>query len=250
MVIAMVTLANEKCFPGQKQMSISAIEQGVSHIFNWTWDDFKKTPWYQQNEIFKENRGLGYWSWKPFIIRDTLMKLNDGDTVLYHDAGRPCYNWKITEPIKPAVEYLNKNHNGFGIIFGGFNHGKYTKRDCFVTMGCDEKKFHDHRQVSATWSFWQKNAFCLRMLDEWIIWLMHPTKIVSDIESKAPNLPEFQSSHRHDQSIFTNILLKKHFVKEYKVIFARRFYEKDINNFLRMHQENFRNLFVKTYESV
>jgi hypothetical protein len=245
MVLALVTLANEKCYPGQKQISISAIEHGASHVFNWSWNEFQKTSWYKMNDIFKEHRGLGYWSWKPFIIRDALMKLNDGDTVLYHDAGRQCYGWKITESLIPAVEYLNKHHNGFGIIFGGFNHGKFSKRDCFVHMACNEKKFHEHRQVSATWSFWQKNSFCLRILDEWILWLMHPSKIVSDKPSISENLPDYDSSHRHDQSILTNILLKKHFSKEYKIIFARRYYEKDINNFLRMHKENFKNLFVK-----
>jgi len=35
----------------------------------------------------KYKRGYGYWSWKPYIIKKTLEKMNDDDILVYADAG-------------------------------------------------------------------------------------------------------------------------------------------------------------------
>ena len=32
-------------------------------------------------------KGYAYWSWKPYIIKQTLEEMNDGDILLYMDAG-------------------------------------------------------------------------------------------------------------------------------------------------------------------
>ena len=35
-----------------------------------------------------QERGSGYWAWKPFIIQHALEGLDDGDIVFYCDVGR------------------------------------------------------------------------------------------------------------------------------------------------------------------
>ena len=52
MVIAMVTMANERCEKGQKKMMISGIEHDIQNLYTWTWQDFQKTEWYQKHKVF------------------------------------------------------------------------------------------------------------------------------------------------------------------------------------------------------
>lgn len=41
----------------------------------------------ENQEILAEKRGAGYWVWKFYIILKTLQKCNEGDYVMYLDAG-------------------------------------------------------------------------------------------------------------------------------------------------------------------
>lgn len=229
----LVTLADGRCKSGQEKMTQSAKELGkVDSVENWSWQKFKHSSYYSDNvHIFNEKRGLGYWSWKPFIILDTLQSLKDGDVVLYHDAGRPCYDWHIDYDVRPFIKTVIDEYKGLGIVFGPWNHGKMTKRDCFIHMQCDEPRFHNHKQVSATWSIWQKNPFCLQILEEWKSWVVSPSRIVTDDPSTVKE-HSFYQTHRHDQSILTNILLKYVFNNSFRVLHCKG-YEKNINNILK-----------------
>ena len=35
-------------------------------------------------------RGYGYWIWKPYIVSKMMSRLNDGDILVYTDAGTQC----------------------------------------------------------------------------------------------------------------------------------------------------------------
>ena len=35
----------------------------------------------------KHKKGHGYYIWKPYLIQKTMNKMNDGDILLYSDAG-------------------------------------------------------------------------------------------------------------------------------------------------------------------
>ena len=37
--------------------------------------------------IINNKRGFGYWIWKPFLVLDTLKRLNENDALLYTDGG-------------------------------------------------------------------------------------------------------------------------------------------------------------------
>jgi hypothetical protein len=38
-------------------------------------------------QFMRENRGFGYWIWKPYVIKRLMDKMNEGDLLLYLDAG-------------------------------------------------------------------------------------------------------------------------------------------------------------------
>lgn len=46
--------------------------------------DFKK-KWGRY--LIPYSRGFGYWCWKPYLVLQTLERMNDGDVLLYADLG-------------------------------------------------------------------------------------------------------------------------------------------------------------------
>jgi hypothetical protein len=147
-----------------------------------------------------------YFVWKPQVIIKMMHTIDPGDVVIYHDAGRSCYNYKIDIPLRPFCEYVIKNHKGLFVNFGPFKNIKFTKRECFEVMNCYDEFYLNHNQANASWGVYQKNPFVFKFLDEWRQFCMHRSLIVTDVSGKKKEHPSFDA-HRHDQSILTNLLL-------------------------------------------
>lgn len=226
MKVVLVMLANDRCKENQIKLANQSKSIDIDQVICWDWEDFKKTEYYQ-HPVFQKQRGLGYWSWKPCIILEAMKDLEEGDCVLYHDSGRPCYQYSFKNNVRSYIDYIKQYHQGLGICFGPWKHKKMTKRDCFIEMGCDGNKYTNSNQVSATYSFWTKNEYCLNILNQWKYWCFHPSEIVTDAKSIHEEYDEYDA-HRHDQSILTNILLS---LKDFKIQTVRG-WEKDINNIL------------------
>jgi hypothetical protein len=99
---------------------------------------------YKKNQIIlDQNRGAGYWLWKPYFIYETLKKINDGDIIFYVDAGNIFIN-------NPTFLYEKLKENNGIILFDnrdGVKNGEAAqnfiscKRDSFVLMGCDSDEY-------------------------------------------------------------------------------------------------------------
>ena len=78
----------------------------------------------------RPGRGNNWWRWKPQIILDALLDLQEDEALLYLDAqdlhGDGCFEF--------AKQYLQDNpillHQNF------HNHISYTKGDCYALMDC------------------------------------------------------------------------------------------------------------------
>lgn len=56
-------------------------------------------------------RGFGYWSWKPWVIHHVLQEMEEGDRILYLDAG--CHiNANGTERFREYVNMLDRDSCG------------------------------------------------------------------------------------------------------------------------------------------
>ena len=148
-----------------------------------------------------------YYVWKSYFILDCLRKINHNDVLIYHDAGRNCYPYKIECELRTFCDYVVNNHKGIFVNFGPFCNRRFTKRECFKVMDCDETYYWDSRQANGSWGVYQKNDLALGFVQEWYDYCMHPSMIVTDIETDTDTLPNYEA-HRHDQSILTNMLLK------------------------------------------
>lgn len=227
MKLHLVTYADsDEYYQGQQKLIESASEFDYIHTF--TRNDIIETEFYLKNKhILDEKRGGGYWIWKPFIILEVMKKISHFDVIVYHDSGRSCYDWKFTSPLKQYIDFTCDKMKGFGITFGPFINGEYCKRDCFKFMKNDYPEFHEHKQVSATWMICQKNTFCFNILNEWKYWCTYD-RIVTDDESVYPELEKYKS-HRHDQAILTNILIRLAHENKFEISHSDGLYEKNIN---------------------
>ncbi len=175
----------------------------------------KDIPHYirQADELFRDVdvvyprlRHSKYFVWKPQVIIKTFHSIKEGDIVIYHDAGRTCYNYKIDISLRPFCEYVVKNHKGLFVNFGPFKNFRFTKRECFEVMGCYEDFYINHNQANASWGIYQKTPYVSKFLKKWREYCMHESLIVTDKPGPNEEHEKFDA-HRHDQSILTNLLL-------------------------------------------
>jgi hypothetical protein len=151
-----------------------------------------------------EGCGAGYWWWKPIIIQKTFEKMQDGDILLYLDAGctfNPTYKDRFFQ----YIDYLSyDDFLGFEI---GLLEKHWTKRDLFKLLNADFFKYTDTNQIIGGVFFLVKSEKTMNLIDEWktISFIPH---CINDHPSYNHNYPGF-TEHRHDQSVLS-LLVKKY----------------------------------------
>ena len=212
MNICLVTFATTARFKfNQYILNISALSVGgVTEVSSWDVERIKKEDFYQTNrKVLDHKCGAGYWLWKPYIILQELKRVNHGDYVVYSDCGRN--KQLLSRSIETLLEWCSDNRGvlpGVYIPQWGPNR-KWTKRDCFVLMGCDKEEYWNHCQIQASFSVWQKNEFSLSFVEKWLYYCTD-ARILLDIPNTRvlPNFADF-IDHRHDQSVLTICAIKE-----------------------------------------
>ena len=205
---------------GERQQTLHQSAEQVGKInvqHPWNKTLLSQTDFYQQHRhILDQERGAGFWLWKPYLILKILNEIPENDFLMYADVGRqifrdPKIGNRFTRPLQPLIDYA-ENHGGIfpGIyipIYGRL--GMWTKRDCFVLMDCDEPKYWDSPKVQAGFNVWKNTSAVRDFITEWLEYCKDP-RILTDQPNQCglDNLPDFKD-HRHDQSVLTNLLIKK-----------------------------------------
>jgi hypothetical protein len=156
----------------------------------------------RHRHILEHPRGAGYWLWKPYIIQDCLYRAEEGDIIVYLDAGV-----LVRRHLQPLLEQADRHE--LILVKNYHSNRPYVKRDCFVLTGTDTPECHEAPQL---------DAFCLlikntRANRELIAtWLDHCTdaRILTDAPNGCgqPNLPGFLG-HRHDQAVLSLLYWKR-----------------------------------------
>jgi len=151
-------------------------------------------------------RGSGFWAWKPFIIQRVLDAVPDGDLVFYCDVGR-THPFKLLTPcLPPLLRWMEEKGQsmlpGVGIPWDG-PMSMWTKRDAFVLTGMDDPAFHSAAPVQASFSLWRAGSEARSFIGQWMDWCAD-RRLVSDDASGCglPELPGFRE-HRHDQALLS-----------------------------------------------
>ena len=87
-MIVAVNYANDLYKETQKYCTHTAYKYGVDKVFEYSPKDIGFDFYKKNKSILDQKRGNGYWLWKPYIISETLKKIEYGDFLLYIEAGR------------------------------------------------------------------------------------------------------------------------------------------------------------------
>jgi len=163
-------------------------------------EDIHEKFYDKNKKIFNNERGAGYWLWKPYFILKTLEGVEENDIVFYLDLG-DALHYDIKDFIKEKIQI----NDGFLLVKNFHSHLQWTKNDCFKLMDCNENKYLNSTQLEAGCCAFSKNDTTLKFVKEWLEFCQNYDVISS--ESKSPNVPYFKE-HRYDQSILTNLAIK------------------------------------------
>lgn len=204
MDIALTNLSNRLFDESRRRLNMSAGKFGIGNIRSYDFEEIRNTSFYRDNKnILDLPRGMGYWLWKPFIIREALNAMKDGDIVIYADSGL-----EIIAPLTPLVDICSSSDPILLFGNGVFLNSTWTKRDCFVLMDCDREEYWKAPQCDAAICLFRRGEASLRFVESWLNYCCDP-RIITDSPNTCGrrDLPDF-AEHRHDQSVLSLLAAK------------------------------------------
>ncbi|MBQ8805045.1 MAG: hypothetical protein IJZ68_01065 [Bacteroidaceae bacterium] len=206
-----ITFADSRMTGALRRIRKQAEELGVfDEIEALTEKDLDESFREKYSKYLKGNvRGFGWWIWKPYIIHKELIRLQDGDQLIYIDAG--CHiNPRGRKRFIEYMEILAANPIGIAAfeLDSNCSEYRYSKMDLIAHLGVkDNSNILKRGQLCTGHIFLVKNEqtvnFVYRWLQETLI-IPH----VDDSPSILENDPQF-IEHRHEQSVFS-IMCKLH----------------------------------------
>ncbi|MBV9549259.1 MAG: hypothetical protein JO256_06245 [Alphaproteobacteria bacterium] len=183
-------------FLNRKALVGSAKTHGVDHIHAFGAEDIDLAFREAMAGILDQNRGAGYWLWKPYFILKVLEQAREGDWVVYIDSGARLRSSprQLYEKVGCAEVILFQND---------YANGAWCKRDAFALMDVDDPEAHDQQQLDASIVLVRNSAISRQFVGTWLKYCQD-ARLLTDIPNSCgkPNLPEFVD-HRHDQSILS-----------------------------------------------
>jgi len=150
-------------------------------------------------DIFSYKRGAGLWLWKPYLINKALDSVNDGDWLLYLDAGTT-----VIRDIHHLIRHADINGLDIFLMEQPLLSRQFTKRECYVKMGIEER---GENQVLGLLLL-RKSRASISFVREWLT-LCEDEKMLSP-NHFYPDIEEFADyyEHREDQSLLNLLRIK------------------------------------------
>ena len=200
----LVNYATPNHFRCQRASSRTGLKKGgIDRVISYKPEDIDPSYFAKHRKILSQKRGAGYFLWKPYLIQKTLTSLKDGDYLFYADS--VCY---FINSIDYLIRAAEKYEQSVLLFQTGYLEKRWTKRDAFVLLNCDEPEFTDTTHREASFSLWKKSKSAIDFVEEYLHFC-EDERILTDMPNTMglPNYPEFED-HRHDQSILS-LLSKK-----------------------------------------
>ena len=187
------------------------------NLFNkitlYTDEDLKNDNiFWDKHSTFTNNRGYGYWLWKPYIIKKTIDQLKDGDILLYLDAG--C---EIDTRNKDKISfYLELVKTDYLIgTYTAYMEKQYNKMDLILYLDMLDDKYLNTYQHQAGLILIFICDKTRSLINEWYN-IGCDYHNIDDSQSINKNLDCFKE-HRHDQSIFSLLTKKYNLFSKYSL---------------------------------
>jgi hypothetical protein len=197
-----LTFGNEKYFQARKRYVADMESKNIfSQIFSFGPEDLDDQFVKDHGEFIRNNsRGFGYWIWKPYIILKVLKQLEEGDILVYGDAG--C---EMKGTREECLEIFNsvKTIKRTKIIAQECSRNYlYVKTDLFFKVRWYGLLYVYNLMPAAGRLVIEKNSVTINFVTEWLHICTNNYKNIDDSPSFLPRIPKFRE-HRHDQSVFS-----------------------------------------------
>lgn len=173
---------------------------------------FTERHFYNEDDLPKEylstlrykihRRGFGYWRWKSFLVKTQMDNMNEGDILVYSDAG---VYWNV-QGLSRFCDYLNMLRHSDAFILNfqqPYLEKDYSKGDILDYLGV-----YDNEKITMSLQLWggifmiKKNTESTMFVNKWYDICHNNYDLITDKKSQIPNLPGF-IENRHDQSSFS-----------------------------------------------
>lgn len=218
MKIYLVTYGNEKFKYSVKRLKNEANKISViDNVFCFSEDDL---PFFiKASPLFASTKGGGYWLWKPFIIKKVLEQVQEGDIVIYSDAGNKLFE---SEKWLDYIDFLKKYESVFFEYKENFDYGwskfnnlyndspklkywvKKSTVEHFRNLFIDDDQWLEKSKIVAGFFLLKKTESNLNFIDQWLQNMLYfPLNVVDLFGNEKNQQIKGFSEHRHDQSILT-----------------------------------------------
>lgn len=199
--------AGEVYLKAREYNSKTALERGhVDQVIEWS-PEMISDYISRHKEIFDISRGAGLWLWKPYIILRTLEQVDDGDYIIYSDAG----SFYIDE-VSILVDVMKRDDAWLMPYEMPLLNRQFCKHEAYVLSN---QPVDDQNQICATELIVRKCPETISFVSEWLhlcedIRILSPERYCQDIEEFSDFI-----THREDQSIFS-LMVRKYKLTVYK----------------------------------
>jgi len=153
----------------------------------------------KNKSIFALSRGGGYWLWKPYIIRETLKRIEPGSILFYIDS-----SYRFLATFDELTQYVDKND--VMIWKNKPNEPVYPMKEWCKKDVLDMYKTPGDMEICWAGAMILKNTLYTRcIVDEWLQSCTYQN--ITDAPSLVPNSHEF-IEHRHDQALLSTVLFR------------------------------------------
>jgi len=192
--------------PRKALINLAKNSRIFENIFEYDREWLEKTDFLKKNsELLMDSisKGDGWCLWKPYIILESLKKINEGEIIFYMDS---------SDTFLPTLgSFLEKHFISNDLLIcqmGKSPNKNYTRRDTFYYMRCDSEEYWEAIQLEAGIIGVKKNNYTIKLMKEYLKFCSDP-KIIKGGKNFCglPNFPTF-IDHRYDQSVLTNLKTK------------------------------------------
>lgn len=225
------------------RLNASAVKFGIDKVYSYDESHIRNSEFYNAHQqILEAKVGAGYWLWKPYLIDEAMKSAQEGDIIVYSDAGI-----EIIQELSPLFEICNEK--SIVLFRNAYLRNRYLiKRDCYVLMHCDEKKYWNGPHVDASFCLFRNNQSSRKFVAEWLSWCTD-ARILTD----QPNVMGKKNFwgykfHRHDQAVLSLLAIRyglelyrqpSQFGNHYKVLNFRKAGERNCVSQFKTGQVNF-----------
>lgn len=162
------------------------------------------SPELLSSEIINVPRGGGLWSWKPDVIFSVMSKCDDGDVLVYCDAGctlspSPEWdrNWKMLAKADIIAQRIYQRMD------------RWTRKELLEYFSDNGTKWHKGCQYQASAVILKNTEFTRRFIREWRdLALFHPELFYDVTDAERPGQHRGFVENRHDQAVFSALIYK------------------------------------------